>query len=106
MKQIHHHLRIHLNPLMKSGCRRGQQCAVGPGSKAQRTSRRFLQDDELAHRFALSYGANPFFAPAGVGQKCFELAFDHNPKLGDLVAGRRQRLLRHEGSHLNLAGDG
>ena len=72
---------------------------MGPRSKANGTSRRFLQDGELAHRFALSYRTEPLFPSAGICQKGVEFAFDQDPKLGDLVTGRRQRLTRHERSH-------
>ena len=61
---------------------------------------------ELAHRFALSYRTEPLFPSAGIGQKGVEFAFDQDPKLGDLVTGRCQRLTRHERSYANFAGDG
>ena len=79
---------------------------MGPRSKAKGTSRRFLQNGDLAHRFALSDDPEPTFPSAGIGQKGVEFAFDHDPKLGDLVTGRRQRLTGREWSHLDLAGDG
>ena len=106
VKQVQHHLRIGLDPLVQRRCRRDQQRAMGPRSKTKVTSRRFLQDADLADRFALPYRAEPLFPSAGIGQKGVEFAFDQDPKLGNLVTGRRQRLTRHERSHANVAGDG
>ena len=78
---------------------------MGPRSKANGTSRRLLQDDDLADRFALSYRAEKLFASAGICYEGVELAFDYDPKLGNGVTGRSQRLARDEWSDPNFSGD-
>ena len=50
--------------------------------------------------------ASHFSRPRGSVKKDVEFAFDQDPKLGNLVTGRRQRLTRRERSHESFAGDG
>ena len=86
-KQVLHHLRIALDPLVQERCGSNQQRAMGPCSKANGTSRRLLKDGELAHRLALPYRSKPLFPSAGICQKRVEFAFDEDPELSDFVAG-------------------
>src|SRR6476469_876017 len=77
-----------------------------PPSKAKVPSWRFLQDADLAHRFALPYRTEPLFPSARIDQKGIEFAFDQDPKLGDLLAGRCQRITGQKWSYAQLPGDG